>query len=65
MKRTNRIPSYLAIVAALAVIRLPILGGPSIWQERLLDPTTFLTALTLAGAAMLLWPVNDRSVLED
>ena len=59
MKMTQRIPSCLAMVAALAVIRLPILGGPAAWQERLLDPVTFLMALTLAGAAILLWPYAE------
>jgi hypothetical protein len=64
MKRTNRIPSYLAMVAAVAVIRLPILGGPAAWQERLLDPAIFLMALTLGGVALVLWPVTERSVSE-
>jgi hypothetical protein len=64
MKRTNRIPSYLAMVAALAVIRLPILVGPATWRERLLDPATFLMALTLAGVAMLLWPIGKRAEAE-
>jgi len=47
------------MVATLAVIRLPIMGGPSEWHERLLDPASFLTALTLAGTALVLWPVNE------
>ena len=64
MKRINRIPSYLATVAALAVIRLPILGGPTSWRERLLDPVTFLMALTLAGVALLLWPLGKQTTTE-
>jgi hypothetical protein len=54
----KRIPSCLAVVAAVAVISLPIMGGPVGWHERLLDPATFLTALTLAGVAMVLWPLG-------
>jgi hypothetical protein len=64
MKRTNRIPSCLAIVAALAVIRLPILGGPTSWHERLLDPVTFLMTLALAGMAMVLWPLGKQTTTE-
>jgi hypothetical protein len=59
----KRIPSYLAAVAAVAVISFPIMGGPVGWHERLLDPAIFLTALALVGVAMLLWPLGvGRSV---
>jgi drug/metabolite transporter (DMT)-like permease len=57
--KLNRIPSCLAVVAAVAVISLPIMGGPVGWRERLYDPAVFLTALTLAGVAMVLWPLGD------
>jgi hypothetical protein len=61
MNTLKRIPSYLAMVAAVAVISFPILGGPIGWHERLLDPATFLTALTFAGVAILLWPLRDNN----
>lgn len=64
MKRTQRIPSCLAMVVALAVIRLPIVGGPSGWRERVVDPPNFLMALTLAGVSMLLWPLAEPSASE-
>ena len=60
MKTLNRIPSFLAAVAAVAVIRFPIMAGPVGWHERLLDPATFLTALTFAGVAMVLWPLRNQ-----
>jgi hypothetical protein len=58
MKTLNCIPSYLAVVAAVAIIYFPVAGGPVGWHERLLDPSTFLTALSFAGVAMVLWPLN-------
>ena len=64
MKTTQRISSCLAMAAALAIIRLPILGGPMSWHERLLDPVTFLTALTLAGVALVLWPLGKQTTTE-
>ncbi|MGD0059539.1 MAG: hypothetical protein ABSD58_08990 [Verrucomicrobiia bacterium] len=59
MKTLKRIPSWLAVVAAVAVIRFPVMAGPVEWHERLLDPATFLTALAFAGVAMLLWPLGE------
>jgi hypothetical protein len=59
MKTLKRIPSYLAAVAAVAVISFPVTGGPVGWHDRLLDPATFLTALTFAGVAMVLWPLGN------
>jgi drug/metabolite transporter (DMT)-like permease len=58
MKTLNRIPSCLAAVAAVAIVALPIFGGPVGWHERLLDPATFLTALAFAGIAMVTWPMG-------
>ena len=52
MKKLNRIPSCLAALAAVAIIVLPIFGGPVGWHDRLDDPTTFLTALALAALAL-------------
>jgi hypothetical protein len=60
MKILNRIPSCLAVVTTVVVIKFPITGGPIGWHERLLDPATFLTALTFAGVAMVLWPLGHR-----
>ncbi len=59
MKTLKRTPSFLAAVAAVALIGFPIMGGPVGWHERLLDPVTFLTALTFAGVAMVLWPLGN------
>jgi len=60
MKTLKRVPSYLAMTAALAIIRFPIMGGPTSWHERLADPVTFLTALALAGIAVVLWPIGEQ-----
>ena len=57
----RRVPSCLAAIAAVAVIALPIFGGPVGWHDRLYDPTTFLTALTFAGVAMVLWPLERQT----
>ena len=59
MKTLKQIPSCLAAVAALAMIALPLFGGPLNWHDRLYDPAIFLTALTFAGAAMVLWPLKS------
>ena len=64
MKTLNPIPSYLAAAAAVAVIRFPIMSGPVGWHERLLDPATFLIALTFAGVAMVLWPLGTERASE-
>jgi hypothetical protein len=61
MKALKRIPSCLAMIAAAAIIALPIFGGPVGWHDRLYDPTTFLTALALAGATMVLWPLQSNT----
>ena len=61
MKTLSRIPSCLAAVAAVAVIRFPIVAGPVGWHDRLYDPTTFLTALTFAGVATVLWPLQSHT----
>jgi hypothetical protein len=60
MNILKQIPSCLAVIASIGVIKLPIMGGPIGWHERLLDPATFLMALTLAGVAMLLWPLREQ-----
>lgn len=60
MNMINRIPSYLAALAAVAIIALPIFGGPVGWHERLLDPVTFLVALAFAGVAIVLWPLGEH-----
>jgi hypothetical protein len=57
----KQIPSCLAILAAVAVISFPIMGGPIGWHERLLDPATFLTALAFAGVGMVIWPLPDSN----
>ena len=59
MKTLNQVPSFLAAVAAVAIIRFPIMGGPAGWHERLLDPSTFLTALAFGGVAIVLWPLSE------
>lgn len=59
MNNLNRIPSCLAVAAAVAVIALPIMGGPAGWHDRLLDPCICLMSLSLAGVAMLLWPLSE------
>jgi hypothetical protein len=61
-KTLERLPSCLALAATVAILALPILGGPLGWRERILDPCTCLMALTLVGAAMLLWPLENNSV---
>jgi hypothetical protein len=61
MKALKRIPSCLAAIAAAAVIALPILGGSVSWRDRLYDPAIFLMALTLAGVAIVLWPLESLS----
>jgi len=60
----KRIPSCLALAATVAVIALPILGGPIGWHERLLDPCTCLMSITLIGVAMLLWPLEEKNVIK-
>jgi len=60
MKTLKRIPSCLAALAAVAVIALPLFGGPVGWHERLDDPRTLLTALAFAGVAMVLWPLGNQ-----
>jgi len=64
MKTLRRIPSYLAMVAALATISLPIGDGPVGWHNRLYDPAVFLTALTFAGLAMVLWPLDAQRLTQ-
>lgn len=64
MKSLKQIPSCLAVIAAVAIIALPIFGGPVGWHERLLDPATFLTALAFAGVAMVLWPIETKRTSE-
>ena len=55
------VPSYLAAVAAVAMIALPIFGGPISWRDRLDDPAIFLAALALAGVAIVLWPLGETN----
>jgi len=64
MNKLNRIPSCLAVAAAVALIALPIMGGPAGWHERLLDPCICLMSLSLVGVAMLLWPLGDNNAVQ-
>lgn len=61
MNTMKRIPSCLAALAAVAIIALPIMGGPVGWRERLDDPRTLLTALAFAGVALALWPLGENN----
>ena len=64
MNILKRVPSYLAALAAIAVIALPITGGPRGWHERMNDPAVFLMALAFAGAALVLWPLGDNNAVQ-
>ena len=59
-KTLERVPSCVALIAAVAVIALALMGDPLGWRERLVDPCTCLTSLTLVGVAMLLWPLENN-----
>jgi|HubBroStandDraft_6_1064221.scaffolds.fasta_scaffold652540_1 hypothetical protein len=65
MNKLNRIPSYLAALATTAVIVLPVTGGPRGWHERMDDPVVFLTALALAGTALVIWPLGNRDAVQN
>ena len=56
MKALRQIPSWLSMIAAAVVV---VAGGAG-WRERLYDPAVFLTSLTLAGVAMILWPIDAQ-----
>lgn len=60
----KQIPSCLAAIAAVAIIALPLFGGPVNWHDRLYDPVIFLTALTFAGVALVLWPLDNPATSE-
>lgn len=62
--KMKQIPSCLAAITAVAIIALPIFGGPVGWHARLLDPSTFLTALAFAGVALVLWPLQNNETIE-
>ena len=58
-KTLERVPSCVALVAAVVVIALSIMGDPLGWRERLVDPCTCLMAPTFVGVALLLWPIGE------
>ena len=64
MNKLKRVPSYLATLAAVAVIALPVTGGPQGWHDRMNDPVVFLMALAFAGAALLLWPLGAHNAVQ-
>jgi len=64
MNKLNRIPSFLVALAAVAIIALPITGGPHGWHDRINDPVVFLMALAFAGAALVLWPLGNRDAVQ-
>jgi hypothetical protein len=64
MNLLKRVPSYLAALAAIAVIALPVTGGPRGWHDRMNDPVVFLMALTFAGAALVLWPLGTNNAVQ-
>jgi len=64
MNKLKRVPSYLAALATVAVVALPILGGPRGWHDRLNDPVVFLMALAFAGTALVIWPLGNRGAVQ-
>ncbi|MGA2138214.1 MAG: hypothetical protein ABSH14_05060 [Verrucomicrobiia bacterium] len=60
-KMLERVPSCAALIAAVAVIALPLMTDPLGQRERLVDPCTCLMTLTLVGVAMLLWPIGEST----
>ena len=63
MNKLTRVPSYLAALAALAIIALPITGAPGDWHDRMNDPVVFLMALSFAGVALVLWPLMNSNAV--
>jgi hypothetical protein len=61
MNLLKQVPSYLAALATVAVVALPITGAPGDWHDRINDPVVFLMALAFAGAALLLWPLGNNN----
>ncbi|HXI84064.1 MAG TPA: hypothetical protein VNL17_08245 [Verrucomicrobiae bacterium] len=61
MNKLKRVPSYLAALAGIAVIALPITSGPRGWHDRMNDPVVFLMALSFAGAALVIWPLGNNN----
>lgn len=64
MNLLKQVPSYLAALATVAVVALPITGAPGDWHDRMNDPVVFLMALACAGAALLLWPLGTDNVVQ-
>ena len=64
MKTLKQVPSYLAALAAVAIIALPVTGGPQGWHDRINDPVVFLMALAFAGAALVLWPLGTDNAVQ-
>ncbi len=64
MNKLKRVPSYLAALAAVAVIALPITGAPGDWHDRMNDPVVFLMSLTFAGTALVLWPLGTNNAVQ-
>jgi len=62
MNKLKRVPSYLATLATVAVVALPITGGPCGWHDRMNDPVVFLMALAFAGTALVIWPLGAEEV---
>ena len=64
MKTLKQVPSYLAALAAVAIIALPVTSGPQGWHDRMNDPVVFLMALAFAGAALVLWPLGTDNAVQ-
>ena len=64
MNKLKRVPSYLAAIATVAIIALPITGAPGDWHDRINDPVVFLMALSFAGAALVIWPLGTNSAVQ-
>ena len=64
MNLLKQVPSYLAALATIAAVALPITGAPGDWHDRINDPVVFLMALTFAGAALVLWPLGSDNAVQ-
>lgn len=62
MNLINQVPSYLAALATVAVVALPVTGAPGDWHDRMNDPVVFLMALTFPGVALVLWPLGNEEL---
>ncbi len=64
MNLFKQVPSYLAALATVAVVAIPVTGAPGDWHDRMNDPVVFLMALAFAGAALLLWPLGNNNAVQ-